>query len=621
MKKQGSLDAVLGVYVGQQTIEGVLLRKAGEHTEVAGRWVRQRSRRGEKVAAGSFATVLPGLKDSSDNDFTIQVGDGSNGSLSGGGDLFLSTEFTKLGGKPAVGGETIPGVAAVAQGPVPFALQLKDILTECKAIGVESPKIAFVIGAPDVSYHEVQETVQEGQKRGKGLGSKERKHLLDQLAEQHPGGFDRDRVAFLPMTPDGAHHRYLAIVPEASEPVSATLDVLYNQKGAPTPAAQFVGTEVSLYAALARKAYPSDAETNTAVVRVGSEDTLILFLSGGELRHYERLRSLTSFDSPETVCSRVMLQQDEHKIGALHHVMVVSEGRPERTLSAFRDFYESASVETLQQVLSAQGIHLPEEGDGVKLGAATAIGAGLRLLEGWDGEKDIEYVNLLPKKLRKKRKQVAFAWHTFAMLLVLFALGVFFTWHYLDQDKQIADRRLQQQLNPIKPPEISPAVLKARVDSLTMAYHTYDHALKVLDSLLIGSDRWSRFLDKASQSTGNVSGIWLTGWAAKDGAVTLDGAALNRTRIAQFARRMSGSIEKVNTYDVQTEVREVKLYTFTITSPVNVEMPYVAQYLRDVALGDIVQVAPTPEVAEDMHGHEDTPMTNAALKNDQDNEN
>jgi len=558
-------------------------------------------RAGEMVGAGSLATVIPGLQGNDEADFTIQVGDGSGGGESA---MFLASEFAGLGAS-----EKEKQGSSARNRSTPFAKQLREILAECAKLGYEHPAMAFCVGIPDVSYAELfvastpdkpaDRKAWSRKEKGTAGGAQDvdRRLVLDLLKAQHQGSFDPARVAFLPMSPIKGQRRYLALVPEPGASVSTTLEVLTQQQRSQVPPARLLDTELTVYASLARRTLKPAENENTAIVRIGSEDTLILFLAGQQVRHFERLRSLTTYDPAETICSRVLLQQDEQKIGEVHHVLVLSESRPEQFEQTFASFYPHAAIAPVQSLLFKRGLQPSEEEEqGLRASSTAAAAIALRLLEGTDAADPFTTINLLPGKLRRKpKKKLAFAWHTFVMLAVLFAVSLFFTNRYLDQQAEIDQSRMELRLNPPDPTMGSPAAVQARVDSIKQVYRQYTHALQVLDSLLVGSDQWSRTLEETARATNELSGVWFNAWQPNGSYIRIDGNARSRTRVAQLANRLSGEIQSTSFQDVN----DVRIYPFTMVVPRPIGMPRVAEYLRDVADGHIKSPELSPRLATD----------------------
>ncbi|MFV1981337.1 MAG: PilN domain-containing protein, partial [Rhodothermia bacterium] len=159
-----------------------------------------------------------------------------------------------------------------------------------------------------------------------------------------------------------------------------------------------------------------------------------------------------------------------------------------------------------------------------------------------------------------------------------------------------------------------PALLQAKVDSLNQVYARLTSSLGTLDSLLVGSDRWSRFLDHLTRATGEGSGIWLDKVVSTaTGTVTISGSARTRGRVSEFTRELDGVIKQLSSVDVKTKGGEVTIYNFQMSTTVKSELPEVALYLRDRAIteddfSDLEKMQRMPA------GYEATPMTDAASR-------
>ncbi len=589
MARKSKLDSVLGVFVTDTVVDAVLLRKVGDRVQIVNRLARPRSRFGDRIS--DLTTVLPGLKDSSEADFTLEIGDGTSGSDPS--SLFLSSEFGGLGARTMT--ETAEKPVTGRQS-APITLQLKDILAECANLGYTSPHVCFCVGSSDVMYQEVglvrdersrsaMETKSNTKERTKRLSGAQRRQLLSDVSKEVQVPFDRNRVAFVRMASKNERERYLAVIPRVPDSIAPALTEINSSKSSISAVADIVDTEVTLYHALAKMHAPEEGTARQAVIRVGSEDTLVLFMKDGELVEFERIRSLTSYDPAETVCSRILLKQDEHKFGEIDNLLVVAEERRDDSVTAFAEYFPGAEVEWLQNVLSEHKISMPEEDElHLKASSIPAIGVGLRYLEQWDRADRHAYINLIPRKLvRRKGKKEKIAWHTIAMMVALFGIAFYFSWTFMAQQQQISQRETELALNPPEFPEEDPVVLKMKVDSLNAAYAAYTRALNVLDSLLVGSDKWTRAVGKMTESTGNIGRVWLRGWTPMNrNTVRLEGNALSRSRIAQLAQQWNGSIEQLNFADIQ----DVRVYTFTMMIPIREDMPPVAEFLRETALDD-----------------------------------
>ena len=580
----------LGVMVTERLVHAVLLQPAPDGPQPLRHFTRQRASHvtgGAAMGAGVGAfDDVPGaqveLEEGGSGDFTIQFGEGSGGDAN---NLFLASEFAGLEAPVAPTAEAPPQTSDCA-------LELNDILAECRDAGYEDLHVAFAIPSPDVSHVELRVAEKKAKRKGarkggasEGAGAPKaalpgRAQLLALLAEQEQVRVDAERVAFVPMTAgeDGGQ-RVLALFPKGEDVVSTTLKAMRKQKGQRLPSIRLLDTEAALYLGLARAARragdaedPAPDQAHTLVVRAGAEDTLVMFLEGDTLRHYDSLRSLTSHDAPETICSRVLLQQDEHGVSEVQRVLVLSEEREGGLRSSFEMFFPAAHVESLRR--SVPGVEL-DAPDGAAV--VPAAGAALRLVGGARHEGAFEEVNLMPKQLMRQRIQLPFTWHSLALGLLLFCTTLFFVARFFSLQGEIDDSRQRLRSYPPALDEANVQVLQVRIDSLEQAYTGYMRALDVVDSLLVGSDRWSRTLEKASRETAAVEGVWISSWQPLDGGIRVDGHATARDRVVRFADRMRGDIETLSF----AEIREWPVYAFSMFVPVRNRLPEAATYLRE----------------------------------------
>lgn len=598
MQKKRSSDLVLGVMVTSRMLHAVLLQGEGDSVRVLRRFTRQRVAKGAQTG---IMSSVPELQEdaASGGDFTIQFGDGTEG----GSNLFLSSEFGAGGVNGLMeGGEDLAGGISST-----FVLELGDILAECKDTGYEDPIVAFCADSSDVMHVELRAALSD-KKDGKGKGddgsasfrvpNSDRSWLLKVLAEQYQGGFEANRVGFLKMnSPDPAELRYLAVFPKQRDSVIATLLAMREQQSARLPIVRILDAEVPLYLGLARSALAQSSiqtppeRTHSLIVRAGPEDTLVLFMRGSQLLHYESLRSLTAYESPETICSRVLLQQDEHGINDVQHVFLLSEEREEELVESFEMFFPDSKVASLRQGLYSLGdLGLDEANTSAIVGA---VASALRLLPDERFLGVFDEINLMPNRLIKRRFKIPITWHIPVLGLLIMITGLFFVYRYISVDKEI--EQYQTQLASY-PPEIVNAdsrVLQARIDSFDTVTARYLNALTVLDDLLKGSDQWSRTLEKVSDATASVGGIWIDNWRPEQDQLVLIGNSSSRDRIVQLSKILDGGIES----QTFSEIREAPVFSFRMRIPVIIELPEAAIYLRNQVEGarnDTTQVDALP---------------------------
>jgi hypothetical protein len=608
MKKNGSNTCVLGVMATSRTIYAALL----EETPDGPRVVRQFRRfRHQATPELDFSSAIDGGRAEKANgeDFSIQFG---NDAAS---DMFLSSEFDGRDKSGRSAHESQDPYTVVRT----FELEMIDILAECAEAGYPDPRVAFCGSSAEVTTVELKVSnprdkaasrekepagskparADRKAKQGKGSTRKEGhgNHLVELLRAQYDGPVDAERVAFLPMTPsEDGQPRVVALIPKANEPVANTVRILREEKKSPVPS-WLLDTEVALYLGLARMAVllgdkgfqgeedptqnlafmppsePTDPDVprKVLVVRVGDEDTLVMFIEDGVLQHYESLHTITAFDATETICSRVLLLQDEYGTGDVQQVLLLGDEREQSLIESFRLFFPDTRVHSLRRYIPRT------DGEPPIRALLLAIVAGMRLMKDELMQGSFEKINLLPPNLLKKSFTVPVTWHVFALYGLTFVTVLFFVARYfsLEHDTDAYRYRLQQY--PKEVIEADAKSLQTRIDSLEHLSQSYMHALDVLDSLLVGSDKWSRTMEKVATEAASVSGLWIEKWEPKEQELELTGNATGRQNVVALADRLGASILSLSF----SEIREWPVFSFTMKLPVPEVLPEAAAYLRE----------------------------------------
>ena len=595
---------VLGVHVTPTRVHGLLIRDEGDGRYSAVMQLTRTRSTGPEDTSGAMTPSDVGVMDIGESfaDGEVQFGAGQ--------ELDFTGEFDGI-----AGGDTGIDMGAIGNAPravaQPIVFELRDMLEEIARAGHETAALAFGVTPPDVEYAEIivpadKKKAKKNKKRKNEDPSSEnvkRDKLVQLLPDAEPGReVNRDLVQFVPMTSREGRPRFLALIPQPTEPVTPALGMLREQRKHRRTSFRTIESEVSLLMGMAGLVCPAEPHENTAVVRVGIEETLVLLLSGNELHHMEPMQSVTAYDGPDTICSRVLLQQDVQGVGTVHNVIVLSDEREEELVQGFAAFYPDARVASLGALLTDFGLRAGgSETDPEPLPAESIEAAGAALAASVGKGSPFADANLLPKALRKKRSRVdlSFSWHTLVVSVLLFLSVVYFMGVYLTQSSDIADRERQLAEYPVEATMATPQ-LQARIDSLRMAQAEITAALGAMDSLLYGTDRWTQDLVRTSQAASASGGVWFEDWQPGENAVSLHGYATSRARVVSLAQRLNATVEEV-TYGF---VRDYPVYEFRMTSQSPLELPQTSRYLRE-QMGDAVPPprdalgldAPAPGVA------------------------
>ncbi len=561
----------LGIKVSADALHAVLLERTEEETTVQFRWSSTQSdARGDDLPFDEPGGMSPDVEEESD-DVTIQFGEEGGG----GGDMFMGSEFDDIDG-----GDEALGAPDGGREVWNFQVELDDLLDECAERGYEDPEIAFCSTTSHIDDVELRlppdETDdEEAEETEQGLPlPAARSTLLEMLEDQYEGEVEDGRVGFVPMhrTGDG-YQRVLALIARPGGPVLSTLAAMQDQTLARSPQTRLLDAEVSLYLGLARSVLqlPPDTPEKTIFVRSGTEDTLVLFIEGNTLRQSEHLPELTAEDSAETICSRVLLLQDEYGMGEVQHLMLVAEKEEGVLASAFKSYFSTSELHVLRS-------HLPGGDETDTEAYVGATGAALRLLDDPEYAPYFQPVNMLAKNYVASRFRLPVGWSVPALLTLLAITTLGFVWLYFMNANTISERRTELRNLRQKVDQVDQQALQQRIDSLQAATTEFAEANETVGRLLRGSNKWSSGLATVTGQMNRIRGLTVDQWSPEtETEVTVTGRSTDRSKVVQLAQQLNGSILGLTF----TETRDVSLYDFEITVPLDTTKPEAIEYWRE----------------------------------------
>lgn len=562
----------VGIYVTKQAVRVVVLEDVGDTYRVVERFVRTRGM--EKAGAGGEEGVFAGesmegnvsfggAEEEFADDYSIEFDDEG----SGGG--FPGSDFSDKGQDwPADDAEED---ASQPDGRVAaFAPVLREIVEHCQDKYGKQFGVAYCVGPPDISCTYVDE---EDLKTT--TGSKHQKKLLKRLNKEQEQKYTADQVVFMPLV-GTSDSQSIAVIRDEQDSVTSTLRTMHRRYLRSLPVMRLLESEVTLFPGLAL-GDGAAAETNrrTAILRVGTEDTLVVFLENQRLWYQEYLQSLTTREASDTICSRLLLQQDEAGIAAVDRIFVAAEEREAKLIERLTEYYPEAEVLSFQEQFRHLGIEFEALNKEEALSTwMPAVGVALRLFQQARGA-GLETVNLMPRKLRRRKATVQLAWHTVTVAGLLFVLALLFVSRYYQHQQQVEQLKHQIAQYPTTL-QLTEEQLQARIDSLAKVHATYADALVRLDTVLEGSDRWSRMMAQTVRHTGDIPGIWVESWQPRQQEVQLKGYALQQNRVVRLANQLGAEIDVVTS----DAIREQPVFKYSLTAPLPSDLPLFMQYLR-----------------------------------------
>jgi len=485
------------------------------------------------------------------------------------------------------------------------------LLNKSHQQGFKKVLIAYCAREPEISYELVELGISDAEKDSKedqenllakitswlsqDTSSRGKKSALhDHLGKNIYFEYSKERVATLALAPDNENDdNVLAIIPREPDSVTATLRDIPAKEVDQLPAGHILDSELSLFVSILSYKLPDNPYFVTTLLRIGKEETLVIFMKGKELSHYERLSNLSVFDSGATICSRVQLIQDQKRLFNIDRFYVISAEPIDGIESSIESLFTDTFVGTIESLLDLD--------DRIEGGSASmtpneilALSSAVRFAEGWDVKSSKPPINLLPSKLMVKGTRQTLGTLVFLLLTGLLVLESFFLAKYFLKEREIDQRKIEYSLSVPGIPIENAGILKERVDSLQQVYERNTRSLKVLDSLLYGSDKYTQHMAHLTQSSGQVKGLWIRSFSSNEmgTSVQMSGSAMSRSRIADLSRKMNASIGRVNTRMIGRR----KVYDFAIVAPIENKMPSVVSYLQELA-----KTTTEPEAASEIY--------------------
>ena len=316
--------------------------------------------------------------------------------------------------------------------------------------------------------------------------------------------------------------------------------------------------EISLayYVAKKKKFFPDD---QSLIVYIGKETSKLIFLHGRKLKHIGSTLDIgtVNLHTYDVYFSKILLEMENGGISALDNIIVCGEDDSENLILSFYGTFPEANVSRLQfddLDLSSINEDIKEKFSSFSVPTAVAQEYFDELAETYQG------INLLPRYVKEEQKAFQFAWHGFALLPILFFAAFFITLRILINQKEInkLDTQISEQTVRLRQNQ----EILNEISELQGKISNFSQTQIILDSASVGTGIWSNTLESISHFIGLRKNIWLTKLSTSDnGDIALEGYALNRNILTEFAYSIETAELKSVTYEA---LREKNAFKFNI---------------------------------------------------------
>lgn len=415
----------------------------------------------------------------------------------------------------------------------------------------KSYTLAYGVSEPSIYYHQLDNNF--------GLkGKKLKLRIIEELKNVRTFQPTPDALDSIPLE-DG---NLLCVVREEGLSLINHLENIKGFLGNRLPVIAGIDSSDIALMNMVRMNYELQPDEVSVIIYVGAEFTRLIFMRG---KHFHQFAPILSegYDSsnlPNTVYSRLLLEQDNLNIQRINRIVLAGESRR----IGFKEFLHQMLPDQEVDYLLTPKLDLtslPSEQQESVSEYASALGIACKFLD--PSSKAIYQSNLLPDSVREGQRAFKLSWHGYVLLAAIFASTLFFTTQIQKKSQEITE---QNALLDVKTAQISEnTALSNSISSLRDQLNRYNTSMALYDSLVPGADKFSKAFAHLSNGVEDLNSIWLNEFVAgESGQVTMNGFAVSRLRIP----RLSAMFDRSELKEVTTEeIRGETVYRYKIEVP------------------------------------------------------
>jgi Tfp pilus assembly protein PilN len=316
--------------------------------------------------------------------------------------------------------------------------------------------------------------------------------------------------------------------------------------------------EISLayYVAKTKKFFPDD---QSLIVYIGKEYSKLIFLQGRKLKHIGAALDIGTLNlhTYDVYFSKILLEMENGGISSLDNIIVCGEDDSENLILSFYGTFPEANVSRLEfNDVDLGGLTQEEKDKFSSFSVPVAVAT-----EYYDELENLHKgINLLPKYVREDQKLFQFGWHGYIMLPLLFGVTCFATLNILENEKEMnqLDNKITEQTILMRQNQ----EVLSKIGGLETKISGFDQTQTILDSASAGTGVWQKVMKHISSFVGSKGNMWITKLNFADGKVSIEGYALDRNALTEFAYSIESAILKSVSYEA---LREQNSYKFLIT--------------------------------------------------------
>ncbi|MCL5028761.1 MAG: hypothetical protein M1480_07045 [Bacteroidetes bacterium] len=405
-----------------------------------------------------------------------------------------------------------------------------------------------IVTEPSIYYHLV-----ESAKLSKS--SRVTQEIIEDIHESKNVTIDKENLGYIELADKSLLSVFLS-GEVASIKIINSLARFNGRRYYKIPTVKSAELSLAYYIAKRKKFFPDD---QSLIVYIGKEYSKLIFLHGRKLKHIGTTLDIGTLNlhTYDVYFSKILLEMENGGISSLDNIIVCGEDDSENLILSFYGTFPEANVSRLQF----------DEVDISSIDSATkeklsAFSVPIAVAQEYFDELEETYsgINLLPRYVKEDQKFFQFAWHGFAILPILFFVTFFLTLKILMNQKDIKqlDNQIAEQTQLLRENQ----EIVNKINNLQGKISGFSQTQAILDSASVGTGIWSNVLDDLSHFIGMKKNLWITKLSKDDtGNILLEGYALNRNVLTEFAYSIKSAVLKSVTYEA---LRDKNAYKFNL---------------------------------------------------------
>ena len=416
--------------------------------------------------------------------------------------------------------------------------------------GVNLGKADFipVITEPSISYH-----IYEGPKdpsRSKNLSA-----IIKDIQESKGITVEPNSVDYTELN----DNTLLSVFIEGEIPCVHLVNVLasyHKRRYLRIPTIKAAELSLAYYVAKSTKFFPEDF---SLIIYIGKEYSKLIFLEGKKLKHIGTTLDIgtKNLHTYDVYFSKILLEMENGGIPKLDNIILCGEDRSENLILSFYGTFPEANVTELK-FDNVNSSELDADTNANLALYAIPVSAAVEYFD--EQDKETTGINFLPKYVQENQKFLQFGWHSFVLLGVLFVIAFFFTYKILTNQNQISD--LNSEIQNLTELQKENQQLVEQITPLEKKISSFDNTQAILDSVVTGTEVWSKMLTRVTDFVERRRNFWITSLQGSGvDEIKITGYSLSRSVLTEFSDYNNSSLLKSVLYD---PLREKSAFAFTL---------------------------------------------------------